>query len=66
MSHSLNDKDTVTHCNDADEGVPELDQAIQERLGRILAAYSQELVTQPVPDIFLSLLAKLEAKERLK
>jgi len=46
-----------------DEKTPELDQAIQERLGRVLARYADELAHQPIPDEFLSLLAKLEGKE---
>ena len=47
-----------------DEKTPELDEATQERLGRVLARYADELVRQPIPDEFLSLLAKLEVKER--
>jgi len=46
------------------EEIPEVDEATQERLGRALARYCDELVRQPVPDVLLSLLAKLEAKER--
>ncbi|HMK90722.1 MAG TPA: NepR family anti-sigma factor [Methylocystis sp.] len=48
----------------SDDGAPELDDATQAQLGRVLAKYSNELVNQPIPDIFLSLLAELEAKER--
>ncbi|HXY58196.1 MAG TPA: NepR family anti-sigma factor [Methylocystis sp.] len=46
----------------ADE--PALDASTQLQLGRILSQYSQDLINQPVPDIFLALLAKLEARER--
>jgi hypothetical protein len=51
-------------AREANELLPELDAATQEKLGKVLARYSNELVSQPVPDIFLSLLAKLAAKER--
>ena len=47
-----------------DESLLELDEAIQERLGRPLARCADELVLQPMPDVFLLLLAKIEAKER--
>ena len=47
-----------------DESLPELDGATQERLGRLLAGDGDQLVRQPVPDVFLSLLARLEAKEQ--
>jgi hypothetical protein len=47
-----------------DEILPEIDEATQERLGRLLARDADQLVRQPMPDVFLSLLAKLEAKEQ--
>jgi len=46
-----------------EEFVPELDEQSQAQLGAVLARYGDALVIQPVPDIFFSLLAKLEAKE---
>ncbi|HYA79755.1 MAG TPA: NepR family anti-sigma factor [Methylocystis sp.] len=46
----------------ADE--PALDASTQLELGRILGQYSQDLINQPIPDILLTLLAKLEARER--
>jgi Anti-sigma factor NepR len=48
--------------NGADE--PTLDASTQLELGRILGQYSQDLINQPIPDILLALLAKLEARER--
>ena len=47
-----------------EESRPEHDAAIQERLGRLLARCADELVLQPMPEVFLLLLAKMEAKER--
>jgi hypothetical protein len=47
-----------------DESLPELDEAIQQRLGRLLARCADELVLQPMPDVILLLLAKMQAKER--
>jgi hypothetical protein len=41
-----------------------LDDQTQLQLGRILNRYSQDLINQPIPDSFLALLAKLEARER--
>jgi hypothetical protein len=43
---------------------PVLDVKIQQQLGLILSQYSQDLLSQPVPDSFLALLARLEARER--
>jgi hypothetical protein len=45
------------------EGRPKLDAAAQERLGSMLARHAGGLLCEPVPDVFLALLAKLEAKE---
>jgi hypothetical protein len=45
------------------EGRPKLDAAAQERLGSLLARHADGLSYEPVPDAFLALLAKLEAKE---
>lgn len=41
-----------------------LDHRIQDVLGKALRAYSQDIVSEPIPDKFLALLAQLEAKER--
>ena len=43
---------------------PELDEAGQRRLGGFLARRADELVHEPMPDVFLRLLARMEAKER--
>ena len=45
------------------EGRPKLDAAAQERLGSMLARYADQLLCEPIPDVFLALLAKLEGKE---
>jgi len=47
-----------------DGSLPELDESIQKRLGRVPARCADELVLQPMPDVFLLLLSKMEAKER--
>lgn len=44
-------------------GEPELDNRIQDILGRSLKAHYDDIVAAPMPDRFLSLLAELEAKE---
>ena len=41
-----------------------LDARIQARIGLKLSAYYSELVGQPVPDIFVDLLKKLEKSEK--
>jgi hypothetical protein len=46
------------------DGVFELDPKIQDALGRALKAHYDDLVSAPIPDRFLVLLAELEAKER--
>jgi len=46
------------------ESTPELDQATLERLGRLLARSADQLVRQPIPDLLVLLLAKMDAKER--
>jgi Anti-sigma factor NepR len=45
------------------ERAPQLGAAAQLRLGAALARYSDSLLCEPMPDVFLALLAKLEAKE---
>lgn len=44
--------------------VVELDPKIQLALGRALKAHYDDLITAPIPDRFLVLLAELEAKEQ--
>lgn len=41
----------------------ELDQRVQEILGRSLKAHFDDIVSSPMPDRFLVLLSELEAKE---
>ncbi|CAN7668088.1 NepR family anti-sigma factor [Bosea sp. LjRoot237] len=41
-----------------------LDPRVQESIGRSLKAHYEDLVTAPIPDRFLVLLAQLEATER--
>ncbi len=43
---------------------PVLDQRIQDAIGRSLKAHYDDLVSAPVPDRLLVLLAELEAKEK--
>ena len=66
MSGSDADRETSSRAlrleRDA-ENRPCLDTAAQQRLGRILARYADAILCEPTPDVFLTLLAKLEAKE---
>jgi hypothetical protein len=48
---------------DPDEDVV-LDPRVQDSIGRSLKAHYDDLVTAPIPDRFLALLAQLEATER--
>ena len=41
-----------------------LDPRVQDSIGRSLKAHYDDLVTAPIPDRFLALLAQLEATER--
>jgi FixJ family two-component response regulator len=45
-------------------GKPVVDQRIQDAIGRSLKAHYDDLVSAPVPDRLLALLAELEAKEK--
>ncbi len=45
---------------------PALDPKVQQKLGEMFQSFCEEMIKQPVPDKFLDLLAKLEAKERPK
>lgn len=48
----------------AEETGGQLDAAIQNRLGTMLKQHYDDLVSAPIPDQFLVLLAELEAKEK--
>lgn len=50
--------------DEAQEDAPTLNPAIQEAIGKALRAYCGDIVSAPIPDKFLALLAKLEASER--
>jgi hypothetical protein len=52
----------VRDSDDAD--LPALDPKVQAMLGRSLKAHYDDIVSAPVPDRFLLLLAELEAKEQ--
>jgi hypothetical protein len=43
---------------------PFLEPHIQEQLGRVLRSFCDDLIHQPIPDKFVVLLARLEAKQR--
>lgn len=43
---------------------PEIDNRIQELIGRSLKAHYDDIVASPMPDRFLVLLSELEAKEQ--
>lgn len=43
-----------------------LDLKVQEQLGKVFRAYCDDLIHQPVPEKFVVLLAKLEAKQRVR
>jgi hypothetical protein len=42
---------------------PVLDSKVQAELGHQLSLYYSSLVNQPIPDVFISLLAKLDKRE---
>lgn len=46
------------------EAVSTLDPQVQDRLGAMLKQHFDDLVSAPVPDQFLVLLAELEAREK--
>jgi hypothetical protein len=50
--------------DDGTGAAAELDPKIQEALGRALKAHYDDLVSAPIPDRLLVLLAELEAKEQ--
>ncbi len=54
-----------TAMNEEAEDVPVvLDERTRAELGRQLAKYYSQLISQPIPDQFLELLKKLDSKER--
>lgn len=50
--------------NSSHENTAKLDAKLQGVLGRALKAHYDDLVSAPIPDRFLVLLAELEAKEK--
>lgn len=48
---------------DGAEAEPVLDPKVQESIGRSLKAHYDDLISAPIPDRFLVLLAQLEASE---
>ena len=46
------------------DGKPILDHPTQEKLGRVFRDYCKSLIEQPIPVELISLLTKIEAKER--
>ncbi len=71
MNHPINHDDSHmdSHMNErpasggGPDPLPELDPKIQSAIGNALQAHFHDLVTAPMPDRFLVLLAELEAKE---
>jgi hypothetical protein len=49
--------------NDLGRSVSPMDERTKNLLGRALKSHYDDLVTAPIPDRFLMLLAELEAKE---
>lgn len=49
----------LDHAARAEADEPALDTNTRLQLGRLLSQYSQDLISQPVPDIFLALHAAL-------
>ncbi|MCX7341614.1 MAG: NepR family anti-sigma factor [Hyphomicrobiales bacterium] len=56
------DRDTPGSVSEPDVP-PELDSKVQIALGRALQAHYNDLISAPMPDRFLVLLAELEARE---
>ncbi|WP_245973694.1 NepR family anti-sigma factor [Bosea caraganae] len=54
----------MTEPDRGDEQEPVLDPKVQESIGRSLKAHYDDLVSAPIPDKFLVLLAQLEAQEQ--
>ena len=49
---------------DGNGAIVHLAPRIQEAIGKALRAYTSDIVSAPIPDKFVALLAKLEASER--
>jgi len=61
------EKDSSMHTSTAfgdDHRTGTLDPKVQDAIGRGLKAHFDDLVSAPIPDRFLALLAELEAKEQ--
>jgi Anti-sigma factor NepR len=59
------DKEDTMHSGHDDTKQPgEMNAKVQDAIGRALKAHYDDLVSAPVPDRFLVLLAELEAKEK--
>jgi hypothetical protein len=65
MARDLEDDTTHPFDGEGDEeSAPFIDAQIQQLLGRVLSQCTEDLLRQPIPDSFLALLARLEARER--
>lgn len=58
--------DLSREFSDVDSDFVALDPKVQEQLGRVFRSYCEDLLHQPIPDKFVVLLAKLEARQREK
>ena len=56
-THAMDNNET------AGEEAPELNETVRKRLGTQLAAFYGQLVTEPIPNHLLELLAKLDKQE---
>lgn len=61
MDHS--DKENAVKDQGKEDG-PEIDSDLQAHIGRHLKASYEDILDQAVPDRFIELLSKLEAKEK--
>jgi Anti-sigma factor NepR len=64
MQNDHSQFDSSAQALNGEKDSPELDPKIQGLLGRALQSHYQDLISTPVPDRFLVLLAELEAKEK--
>jgi hypothetical protein len=70
METTMTGRSGTPHGDNPDAGMSvesndlTMDPKIQEVIGKALRAYADDIIKEPVPDKFLMLLAKLEAKER--
>ena len=63
-SDAASEKDDLDAALTEAEMAAALDPRIQEVLGKALRAYCSDIVSAPIPDRFMVLLAQLEASER--